>query len=166
MTVVLLTLWGLVFIFVGNATYGLAQNKGRNPWGWVVLVFLTGPVALALLATWPRLKPTEEDLYFEVWRMGVQQAERAIIDHFAAANGAEHPTNEPLQRIVIAATKSGGVSPLSVLERRARMVGAFEPERISRRTVSVLAEALALDPDDAIHRATARLLDPRRVFYE
>ena len=166
MSVVLLTLWGFVFIFVGSATYGLAQNKGRNPWGWVGLVFLTGPVALALLATWPRLKPTEEDLYFEVWRMGVQQAERAIIEHYAAANGAERLSNEPLRRIIIAATKNGGGDPRSILERRARMVGAFEPARISRPTVRALAEALALDPDDAIHRATARLLDPRRVLIE
>jgi uncharacterized protein (DUF983 family) len=47
-----------IFISVGVMCigYSMAINKNREPAGWLILVFLTGPIGLGILMCMPTLK--------------------------------------------------------------------------------------------------------------
>ena len=155
-----------VFILSALGCLELAAAKGRRPLTWAMSALVVGPLALAILAILPRLEPTPSELFVEVWRLGVRRAERAAIVALATPESAVGDNdklralvaakdNRPLRTILIAALKNDPEFAIQrILERRARMTGALDAQHIDMQTVRMLAEALALDPDEAI--ATAR----------
>ena len=156
----------VLFVLPAYGCLGIATEKGRSPQTWAVSALVVGPLALAVLAITPQLQPTPRQLFVEVWRLGVRRAERAVIAALAVPESTVGDNaklralvaakdNRPLRTILIAALKNDPEFAIQrILERRARMTGVLDAQDIDMQTVRMLAEALALDPDEAI--ATAR----------